>query len=101
MLKKNKNDEEAFFSDDGFIMGLCYLLKVYHIDKLFESLNWFNSVIEKYKFEKKEYENKKNNMKKKDDNVKFNISEKRINTFLEQFEMFHFTYSSATVLFNE
>ena len=101
LLKKNKNDEEAFFSDDGFIMGLCYLLKVYHIDKLFESLNWFNSVIEKYKNEKKEYEDRKNNMKKKDDNVKFNISEKRINTFLEQFEMFYFTYSSATVLFNE
>jgi hypothetical protein len=101
LLKKNKNDEEAFFSDDGFIMGLCYLLKVYHIDKLFESLNWFNSVIEKYKSEKKEYEDRKNNMKKKDDNVKFNISEKRITTFLEQFEMFYFTYSSATVLFNE
>jgi len=98
LLKKNKNDEEAFFSDDGFIIGLSYLLKVYHIDKIFESLNWFNSVIDKYTNEKKDYKNK---MNKKNEDVKYNISEKRITTFLEQFEMFYFTYSSATVLFNE
>ena len=43
--KKNKEEGEAFFSDDGFIIGICYLLKVFRIDHLFDSLNWFNIII--------------------------------------------------------
>ena len=49
LLKKNKTEEGAYFSDDGFMVGICYLLKIFSCDKKFESLNWFPSVINYYK----------------------------------------------------
>jgi hypothetical protein len=33
--------------------------------------------------------------------MEFNISERKIQTYLKQFEILYFGYSAATVLFNE
>ena len=35
LLKKTKTEDNAYFSDDGFIMGMCYLLKLFYADKKF------------------------------------------------------------------
>ena len=100
--KKNKNDEEAFFSDDGFIIGICYLLKIFHIDKIFDSLNWFPCVCNYYINLKKKYDNIKNTKRMSvEKDMEFNISERKIQTYLKQFETLYFGYSAATVLFNE
>ncbi len=100
--KKNKNDEEAFFSDDGFIIGICYLLKIFHIDKIFDSLNWFPCVCNHYINLKKNYDNIKNTKRMSvEKDMEFNISERKIQTYLKQFQTLYFGYSAATVLFNE
>jgi len=44
----NKNMNQVYFCDDGFPIGLAYLLKVFRQKENFEGLNWFDSVIEKY-----------------------------------------------------
>ena len=96
LLKKNKNEENAYFSDDGFMVGICYLLKIFSCDKKFESLNWFPSVIAYYK-------NKQNQKQKKDKNSYGvnTLNERQINSYKEQFEMLYYTYTSATILFTE
>ena len=100
--KINIKDEDAYFSDDGFIIGMCYLLKVFKIDSIFESLNWFPSVILRFKAEKLDYEKAITSSKKSSSNqMNYNISGKKINSYLTEFELLHFTYSSAFVLFNE
>ena len=102
-LQKKNEECEAFFSDDGFIIGICYLLKVFKINELFDSLNWFPSVIQYYKNQQINYESKKKEKKKlsTDMDIEFNISERKISTYLKQFEILYYSYTTASVLFNE
>ena len=96
LMKKNKSEESAYFSDDGFMVGVCYLLKIFSCDKKFESLNWFPSVINYYKM--------KQNQKQKKDKNSFGVNtlnERQINSYKEQFELLFYTYTSATILFTE
>ena len=95
LLKKNKSEECSYFSDDGFIMGMCYLLKLLMADKKFESLNWFPSVIQYYN-------NKKGD--KKTDKYTGGIdilNEREIASFKEQYELQYYTYTSASLLFSD
>ena len=46
LLKKNNKD--AFLSDDGFPLGVAYLLKILNQIDLFGSLNWFDSMNAKF-----------------------------------------------------
>ena len=96
LMKKNKNEESAYFSDDGFMVGVCYLLKIFSADKRFESLNWFPSVISYYRA-------KQVGKQKKDRNSYGvnTLNERQINSYKEQFEIQYFTYSSASILFTE
>ena len=41
---KQQNNKEAFISDDGFSLGIAFLLKIFGIDEQFGSLNWFESI---------------------------------------------------------
>ena len=94
LAKKNKT-EESYFSDDGFMMGVCYLLKLFGADKKFESLSWFPSVIEEYK--KKQIQRKSNKTSHGVDTLDII----QINDYLDQFELQYFTYTSASILFTE
>ena len=97
LMKKNKTEEGSYFSDDGFMVGICYLLRIFSCDKKFESLNWFPSVINGYKSEQS------NNLKQKKNNFEGvdTINERKITTYKEHFEILYFTYTSATILFTE
>jgi WASH complex subunit 7 len=43
-----KNSKDAFISDDGFPLGIAYLLKILDQNEKFNSLNWFDSIQKKY-----------------------------------------------------
>lgn len=43
-----KNNKDAYLSDDGFSLGIAYLLKILDQIKSFNSLNWFDSMKEKF-----------------------------------------------------
>ena len=95
LLKKKKTDECLYFSDDGFIIGMCYLLKLFMADKRFESLNWFPSVIDFYNSKKGE---------KKSDKYTGGVdtlNDREIVSYKEQFELQFFTYTSASILFSD
>ena len=53
MNKKNKVG--AGFTDDGFVMGVAYILKLLDQYREFDSLHWFQSVSDKYLKEKVNY----------------------------------------------
>ena len=95
LLKKNKSEETAYFSDDGFMMGVCYLLKIFSADKKFESLSWFPSVISYYNSKKIQRKNEKGS------HGVDTLNERQITSYKEQFELQYFTYTSAAILFNE
>jgi len=43
-----KNNKDAFISDDGFALGIAYLLKILDQTEAFVSLNWFQHMQEKF-----------------------------------------------------
>ena len=73
-----KNIKDAYFSDDGFVLGFSYLLKVFKQDSSFDALHWFQSVIDKFENDGKTFQNIK---KKGDDLVQQNMSMRKINTY--------------------
>jgi WASH complex subunit 7 len=96
LMKKNKTEESSYFSNDGFMVGICYLLKIFSCDKKFESLNWFPSVLNTYK--NKQNSKQKNN---KSSAGLDTLNERQTADYKEQFEILYFTYTSATILFTE
>ena len=47
-----KNNIGAAFTDDGFAMGVAYILKLLNQYNDFDSLHWFESVREKFQTNK-------------------------------------------------
>jgi WASH complex subunit 7 len=44
-----KGREEGSFTNDGFAIGVAYILKLLDQNKDFDSLNWFKSTVSFYK----------------------------------------------------
>ncbi|XP_065340377.1 WASH complex subunit 4 [Cloeon dipterum] len=100
--KLNKNLREgAAFTDDGFAMGVAYLLKVLELDSEFDSLHWFHSIKDRYESEKVELKEQTLNIKKGDEKLKQTLvlTEKRIETYQQEFELLFFNLSSARIFF--
>ncbi|XP_037306839.2 WASH complex subunit 4 isoform X2 [Pungitius pungitius] len=98
--KKNKTG--AAFTDDGFAMGVAYILKLLDQYLEFDSLHWFQAVRDKYK--------KEMNAVVKEQSVQtggqdekllqtMNLTQKRLDVYLQEFELLHFSLSSARIFF--
>jgi WASH complex subunit 7 len=96
-----KNIKDAYFSDDGFILGAAYLLKVLKQESSFDSLHWFQSVIDKFENDSKKHNAIKSSKKSNDELLQQNMSLIKINTYKNEFELLQFTYSSSVILFND
>ncbi|XP_059490838.1 WASH complex subunit 4 [Neocloeon triangulifer] len=99
-LNKNVRDRAAF-TDDGFAMGVAYLLKVLELDSEFDSLHWFQSVKEKYAMDKAELKEQTLKIKKGDEKLKQTLvlTDKRIETYQQEFDLLFFNLSSARIFF--
>lgn len=49
---KTKNMTKVYFCDDGFAVGIAYILKILRQNDRFSGINWFKSVIEKHSLDK-------------------------------------------------
>jgi WASH complex subunit 7 len=96
-----KNIKDAFFTDDGFILGIAYLLKVLKQENSFDSLHWFQSVIEKLENDGKKFNSQKTGKNSNDDLLQQNMSLRKINTYKNEFELLYYTYNSAMIVFND
>jgi len=50
-LDKVHKGRTAYFTDDGFAMGIAFLLSVFRQDKMFDALHWFDSIREQHREE--------------------------------------------------
>ena len=56
---KQRDNKDAFISDDGFALGVVYLLRILGVQNEFNTLNWFDSIEAKLKRDIEETKNKK------------------------------------------
>ncbi|KYO36435.1 WASH complex subunit 4 [Alligator mississippiensis] len=98
--KKNKSG--AAFTDDGFAMGVAYILKLLNQYQEFDSLHWFQSVREKYVKEIRAVAKQQNVQSTNQDEKllqTMNLTHKRLDVYLQEFELLHFSLSSARIFF--
>lgn len=98
-----KNKEGALFTDDGFPMGLIYILKMLDQITDFNSLNWYNSVRSKVDAERVNIASQRSKIQSKSSDEKLLqtllLSEKRLNAFQMEFELLFYNISSAKIFF--
>ncbi|XP_016078665.1 PREDICTED: WASH complex subunit 7 isoform X3 [Miniopterus natalensis] len=98
--KKNKTG--AAFTDDGFAMGVAYILKLLDQYREFDSLHWFQSVREKYLKEIRAVAKQQNVQSASQDEKllqTMNLTQKRLDVYLQEFELLYFSLSSARIFF--
>ncbi|OXB83588.1 UNVERIFIED_CONTAM: hypothetical protein H355_011407 [Colinus virginianus] len=98
--KKNKGG--AAFTDDGFAMGVAYILKLLDQYQEFDSLHWFQSVREKYVKEIRAVAKQQNVQSINQDEKllqTMNLTHKRLEVYLQEFELLYFSLSSARIFF--
>ncbi|XP_041059183.1 WASH complex subunit 4 isoform X2 [Carcharodon carcharias] len=97
-----KNKVGAAFTDDGFAMGVAYILKLLDQYQEFDSLHWFQSVREKYMKEKNAVVKQQNVQSTNQDEKlmqTMNLTQKRLDIYLQEFELLYFSLSSARIFF--
>ena len=107
VLKDNaqKQNKNSSFSDDGFPMGIAYILKLLDQDALFDSIHWFASLQKHAEEEKKEAETattKKSWGISKGSNAKqtMKLTLAMIARRVREYELLETTVHSARILFN-
>eukprot|EP00759_Apiculatamorpha_spiralis_P036446 PhF_6_TR36555/c0_g1_i2/m.53955/K18465/MRT43, SWIP; WASH complex subunit 7 len=102
LLKKGK---EALFTDDGFALGVVFLLTLLHSNGEFDSLHWFPSIVKTYIEERRELLNlvkSKTTTKKGAEEVKTApLTLNKIETHLKEISLLEATFRSARVFFKE
>jgi len=106
-----RDDTDAFISDDGFALGIVYLLRVLGVTDNFNGLNWFESIGVYYDDEQKRNEKVRQGYKKQQDmNLAYGVQEtfeeeelaiKRVTNLRHEFEMLNYSYTAASILFKE
>ena len=79
-----KNITDGYISNDGFIMGCVFLIKLFDIEKEIDSIHWFDYNEEKF-----------------DDDNNNEINKKKAEVFKKEFENICLTFDCAMILFNE
>ncbi|XP_072939264.1 WASH complex subunit 4 [Epargyreus clarus] len=96
MYKKNKVG--ASFTDDGFAMGIAYILKLLDQDSNFEALHWFDSIWNHIKNEKQTIEEQKNKGSPQLQQA-LALTEKKIKTLEEEYKLLYYSLTSARIFF--
>jgi WASH complex subunit 7 len=115
--KRTRSSADALFTDDGFVMGLAYVLKVLGQDKHFNSLYWFDSLRKYYKAERARLEegldmdnianglmglqiwSQKLASVSEEDAHNIQMAAKRVSAYLMELELIEFNFSGARIFF--
>eukprot|EP00002_Diphylleia_rotans_P010813 TRINITY_DN2138_c0_g1_i1.p1 TRINITY_DN2138_c0_g1~~TRINITY_DN2138_c0_g1_i1.p1 ORF type:complete len:384 (+),score=108.21 TRINITY_DN2138_c0_g1_i1:367-1518(+) len=102
MTKKGK--ETGSFTEDGFALGIAYVLKLLDLNNAFDSLHWFDVVKQYYGDESQKVDsNIRAVTKKKDDEQAQTLvlSKKRLLAYGHEFELLFYSTRGACIFFKD
>lgn len=104
-MNKKTKQQGTWFTDDGFAMGLAYVLKLLNQKTEFSSLHWFKAVRQKLNSELEQlgkasednFNGNESTNKTYDAKLQQTIalSERRINIILQEFDLLYCSLNSA------
>jgi WASH complex subunit 7 len=109
-INSKMKNVDGFISDDGFPLGLAYMLKILGQTDKFASLNWFDSVLQKLEHDARGADLKQKsmteevssmNMVYEDQKLDAEMSRRRIKKMQREYEMLNFCFSASSILFKE
>eukprot|EP01059_Diplonema_ambulator_P024279 TRINITY_DN4016_c0_g1_i1.p1 TRINITY_DN4016_c0_g1~~TRINITY_DN4016_c0_g1_i1.p1 ORF type:complete len:1189 (+),score=499.89 TRINITY_DN4016_c0_g1_i1:80-3646(+) len=103
-----KKGKECSFCDDGFSVGVMFILKILDLNNKFDGLHWFESVKEFYKAEQKRVEKQMSTANtsgpgsdQQGELSTLNLTANRIKQRTREFELLLFAFKSAKVFFKD
>ncbi|EAL65754.1 hypothetical protein DDB_G0283355 [Dictyostelium discoideum AX4] len=101
LFKKSKaiGAEALLFTDDGFAIGLAYILKLLDQNKDFDSLHWFDRIQLKCETDQKRMLAEANAKGIKEDQNHLAI--KKIQNFQQEYELFKYSFSGSRIFFKD
>lgn len=109
-MNKKIKQRGTLFTDDGFAMGLAYILKLLNQNTEFNSLHWFKAARQKYKSEleqmckaiddtsdRAEFSNKTYDAKLQQTIA---LSQRRVNVILQEFDLLYCSLNSANIFYH-
>ncbi|VDM53564.1 unnamed protein product [Angiostrongylus costaricensis] len=97
LKKRAQHDKELTFTDDGFTMGLAYILSILKLWPQFTTLNWFRSINKKCAADK---EMLNDEMKTSKDSRSAGLKATRLQAYEREFKLLSFTLQSSRVFFS-
>jgi len=98
--KLAKKKAGGFFTDDGFAIGVAYILKLLNQYKQYESLHWFEEVNDHYNEEVKKLQALMSKQKKDEQQASM-LTQKKLKGLQMEFDLLHFSLSGASVFFKQ
>ena len=110
---RNTNNKHAFISDDGFALGVAFLLKILGIDEAYKGLNWIESIQSKLNEDIDLHQKKQERMQKYKKEFQQNVYEdednrdeeamfiKQKQDTLQEYTMLSYQMSASAILFKE
>eukprot|EP01113_Clastostelium_recurvatum_P020853 TRINITY_DN2468_c0_g1_i2.p1 TRINITY_DN2468_c0_g1~~TRINITY_DN2468_c0_g1_i2.p1 ORF type:complete len:1156 (+),score=429.18 TRINITY_DN2468_c0_g1_i2:487-3468(+) len=104
LVKKTKHygsaQEPILFTDDGFAIGVAYILKLLDQNKDFDTLHWFNAVSKWHADEEKSV-NISNTKRSKEDQQTTQLTIKKLRAHQMEFDLFRYSFSGARIFFKD
>jgi WASH complex subunit 7 len=107
--KMIRSGKEANFTNDGFALGVAFILKILNQNNRFDSLHWFESVAEHYDkeqlqldstmSEKKNQINMRNSTNIDDELQTMRLTMNRIKSYRREFELLFFSWNASRIFF--
>lgn len=116
-LSKTAGRHESSFTDDGFALGLAYILRVLDQSDLFNSLHWFDSVNDHIRVRRQEGATLRQTLQQQqrggskassahakvieEEIASHQMSLKKLTNVQTEFDLFFYSFSGATIFFQD
>jgi len=99
--KGAKNASDGQFTDDGFAIGVAFILKLLDQDREFESLHWFQSILSKLNNDEKEAQAADTAAKSNDTTSLTRLTLSRVKNLIQEYSLLRYSLTGARVFFSE